>query len=104
MSDDPIQLDERRGMTAQKATVIRRRQSEVEETQVALKRRSGELEADWASTPAANWQDAVQKARYLLGLLASTGAGQDPRRQRLIARVLSDFETLTALQTDDPPE
>lgn len=104
MSDDPIQLDERRGMTAQKATVSRRRQSEVEETQVALKRRSVELEADWASAPAADWPDAVQKARYLLGLLASTGAGQDPRRQRLIARVLSDFDMLIALPADEPGE
>jgi hypothetical protein len=33
---------------------------------------------------------------YLLGLFAATPAAQDPRRQKLIASVLSDFERLSA--------
>ena len=46
------------------------------------------------AAPAANWYEAAEKARYLLNLFASTLAAEDPRRQKLIAAVLSDFERL----------
>ena len=36
------------------------------------------------------------KARYLIGLLADTPEGRDPRRKRIIAGVLKDFERLAA--------
>ena len=35
-----------------------------------------------------------RRARYLLKLFAATPAGQDPRRQKLIASVLEDFACL----------
>jgi hypothetical protein len=106
MSDDPIPLDEHRGMAAQKATEIRRRLSEVETNQAALRRRETELEKFLISAPAHTWPEAAEKARYLLGLFAATPAAQDPRRQKLIAHVLADFRTLsgeaTAPVTPDP--
>jgi hypothetical protein len=41
-----------------------------------------------------NWPEAAEKARYLLNLFANSLAAQDPRRQKLIAAVLDDFERL----------
>jgi len=46
------------------------------------------------AAPSANWREAAEKARYLLNLFASSMAGQDPRRQKLIAAALDDFERL----------
>jgi hypothetical protein len=39
--------------------------------------------------------EAAEKARYLLKLLAGAPIAQDPRRQKLIANVIDDFERLT---------
>jgi len=47
------------------------------------------------ATSAHTWEEAADKARYLLSLFASTPAAQDPRRQMLIARVLEDFVHLS---------
>jgi hypothetical protein len=104
MSDDPIPLDEHRGMAAQKATEIRRRLSEVETNQAALRRRETELEKFLISAPAHTWPEAAEKARYLLGLFAATPAAQDPRRQKLIARVLQDFRILSGEPTAPVPQ
>lgn len=81
-------------MTAQKATDIRRLLAEVEANEKALRQRQHELEAQLVASPAASWVEAVEKARYLLGLFASTPVAQDPRRQKLIANVLEDFDRL----------
>ena len=96
MTDDAIPLDEHRGMAAQKATEIRRRRLEVEADQAELRRRETELEKLLVAAPAHSWPEAAEKARYLLGLFAATPAAQDPRRQKLIARVLEDFKVLAA--------
>ena len=95
MSDKSIDLDQHRGMAAQKATDLRRLLSEVEANEKALRLRQEELEAHLVAAPAANWHEAAEKARYLLNLFASSIAGQDPRRQTLIAAVLADFERLS---------
>ena len=87
-------LDDHRGMAAQKATEIRRRRIEVENDQAALRARQGELEKFLAAAPAEGWPEAVEKARYLLGLFAATPAAADPRRQTLIASVIEDFDRL----------
>ena len=87
-------LDTHRGMAAQKATEIRRRRIEVESDQAALRARQSELEKFLLAAPATGWPEAVEKARYLLGLFAETPAAEDPRRQTLIASVLEDFERL----------
>ena len=44
------------------------------------------------AAPAASWHEAAEKARYLLNLFSNTS--EDPRRQKLIAAVLDDFERL----------
>jgi hypothetical protein len=95
MTDKPIDLDQHRGMSAQKATGLRRLLAEVEANERSLRLRQDELENQLLASPAANWHDAAEKARYLLNLFASTTAAQDPRRQKLIAAVLADFRRLS---------
>ena len=95
MRDEPTVLDEHRGMAAQQATEIRRRLAEVKADQATLRQRRAELEKFLLAAPAVTWQDAAEKARYLIGLFATTSLGQDPRRQKLIAGVLDDFRRLS---------
>ena len=95
MRDDPIVLDEHRGMAAQQATEIRRRLAEVEADQAALRARRTELEKFLIAAPASTWREAAEKARYLIGLLAATSVAREPRRQQLIAGVLDDFRRLS---------
>jgi hypothetical protein len=95
MTDNPIDLDRRRGMAAQKATDLRRLLAEVASNEQALRATQDELEARLLAAPASNWQEAADKARYLLTLFGGTLAAQDPRRQKLIAAVLADFERLS---------
>jgi hypothetical protein len=95
MTDKPIDLDQHRGMSAQKATGLRRLLAEVESNERTLRLRQDELETQLLSAPAANWHDAAEKARYLLNLFAATLGAQDPRRQKLIAAVLADFKRLS---------
>jgi hypothetical protein len=95
VTDEPIDLDQRRGMSAQKATGLRRLLAEVESNEKSLRLRQDELETQLLSAPAANWHDAAEKARYLLNLFAATLGAQDPRRQKLIAAVLADFKRLS---------
>jgi len=95
MTEYPINLDRHRGMAAQKATEIRRLLVEVEANEQALRDRQQELETQLLVAPAACWPEAADKARYLLKLLAATPIGQDPRRQKLIADVVEDFDRLT---------
>ena len=103
MSDDPIALDQHRGMAAQRATDMRRRHGEVAADLAALRRRREELEQFLLAAPATNWPEAAEKARYLISLFAETSAAQDRRRQELIASVLSDLDRLTHKAPDDPP-
>jgi hypothetical protein len=94
MTDKTIDLDEHRGMAAQKATGVRRLLAEVEANEKALRLRQAELETHLIAAPAASWQEAAEKARYLLNLFANTLTAEDPRRQKLITAVLDDFERL----------
>ena len=96
MTRDTIELDKRRGMAAQKATELRRLMSEVAANVKLLHSRQKELEEQLLASPSMTWQEAADKARYLLSLFASSLGGQDPRRQMLIARVLEDFVRLTS--------
>jgi len=94
MTDKTVDLDQHRGMAAQKATELRRLLADVEANERVLRLRQEELESHLLAAPATNWQDAADKARYLLNLFAGTVAAQDPRRQKLIAAVLADFTRL----------
>lgn len=104
VDDEPVVLDEHRGMMAQKATEVRRHLAAFEAEQTALRQRQTELERHLLAAPAATWEDAVEKARYLLALFAATSEGRDPRRQKVIASVLGDFRRLSAGQPAGGPE
>lgn len=94
MTDKTIDLDRHRGMAAQKATELRRLLADVAANETALRSRQAELEAHLVAAPAANWQEAAEKARYVLELFAGTLTAEDRRRQTLIAAVLADFDRL----------
>ncbi len=102
MNDHLTILDEHRGMAAQQGTEIRRRLAEVEADQAALRRRRTELEKVLLAAPAVTWEEAAEKARYLITLFATTALGQDPRRQKLIAGVLDDFRRLSEGSAEQP--
>ena len=99
MSDDePVDLDERRGMAAQKATEMRRQHiHEFQADQEALRRRQEELEKLLLAAPAETWPEAAAKAQYLIQLFAATPDAQDPRRKKLIAHALDDLTRLCDL-------
>jgi hypothetical protein len=101
MTDKTIDLDRHRGMMAQKATDLRRLLAAVAANEKSLRLRQDELESHLVAAPAANWYEAAEKARYLLNLFAATPPAQDPRRQKLIAAVLSDFDRLAALRSPE---
>ena len=60
-----------------------------------LKALQEELEAKFLATPAFTWLEAGERVRYLVGLLASTTAGDGPHRKKLIADVLEDVRRLS---------
>jgi hypothetical protein len=94
MVEQPTNFDAHRGMAAQKATDLRRLRSEVEADQEALRARQAALEDLLAAVPAADWPEAVEKARYLLGIFAQSADATDPRRRKLIDQVMADFDHL----------
>jgi len=94
MNDEPIDLDKRRGMMAQKDTELRRRLSEVKANQHELKMRQDEFEEFLDSIPATTQQEAVTRAKYVIQLYAVTSDGADPRRARLIQRTLEELDRL----------
>ena len=96
MTEKPIDLDQRRGLSAQRATESRRLISEVEAHEAKLRRLRAEAEEQFLALPAATWEEAAVKAKYLLSLYAETLAGGDARTKRLIRAVLEDFERLSS--------
>jgi hypothetical protein len=95
MTDEPVDLDEHRGMAAQKSTEIRRRLQEVQADQEAICQRQEEFERFLLAAPATTWPEAAAKARYLLQLFATTLDAQDTRRQTLVAHTLQDLDRLS---------
>jgi hypothetical protein len=57
-----------------------------------LRLRQDALQAHLLAVPAANCREAAAKARYLLNLFSATLRSEVPRRQKLIAAVLADFD------------
>ncbi len=86
-------------MKAQVATDLRRLRAEVEADQAVLRQRRDDLEKLLTAAPSENWADVVEKMRYLLSLFAETPAAADPRRQKIMNDLLSDFDRLL----DDAP-
>ena len=95
MTDQPIELDEHRGMTAQKETVLRRLRTEIADNETQLRRRQQQLEVHMIAAPAANWLEAAEQARHVIDRYAASMCGQDPRIHTLIAAVLADFDRLS---------
>lgn len=95
MADKPIDLDRRRGLSAQSATESRRLLSEVEAHEAGLRRLRAEAEEQFLALPAATWEEAAAKAKYLLSLFAETMAGGDACKRQLVAAVLEDFDRLS---------
>jgi len=92
MTDDPVDLDEHRGMAARKATEFRRQSlHEFQADQAAKLRRQEELEKLLLAAPAETWPEAAAKAQYLIQLFAATPEAQDPRRKELIAHAFDDL-------------
>ncbi len=104
MTDKTVDLDKHRGLAAQKETRLRRLHTEVREQREALRDRQDALEEQLVAAPAESWEDAAEKARYLLNLFAGSIDAQDPRRQKLIAAVLDDFRRLSGEPLDAPKE
>jgi len=95
-TDQPVSLDEHRGITARKETEIRRRLAAVAADQLRLRLREAELERFILAAPSETWPDVAERARYLINLFAATPAARDPRRRKLIAAVLDDLKRLSA--------
>ena len=95
-------LDQHRGMAAQKATGSRRLMAQVEANERALRERREELESHLIAAPAANWAEAAEKARYVIGLYAASLGAGDTQRHTLVAAVLADFERLAAEEVRAP--
>lgn len=95
MTERIIALGQHRGTPALAHTEITSQLLATETTQHALKAKLEFLEAQLATTPSVTLTDAIERARYLVGLLAHTTAGRDPRRKKLIASTLEDLERLT---------
>ena len=101
MTDEPVDLDERRGMAAQKATEIRReRFHQFQADQAMLRERQEELEKHLLAAPAETWPEAAVKAQYLIQLFADTLEAQDPRRKELIAHAMEDLTRLCGREED----
>ena len=95
MTDAPVELDEHRGMAAQKATEVRRRRlDEFQADQAGLRLRQEELEKLLLATPAETWPAVAAKAQYLIQLFAATPEARDPRRKELIVHTLDDLTRL----------
>jgi hypothetical protein len=95
MTDKTVDLDRHRGMAAQKATDLRRLLADVEANEQASRVRQDELEQRLTAAPAATWQEAADKARYLLKLFGASLAVQDSRKQMLLEAVFADFDRLS---------
>lgn len=103
MNGDPVDLDDHRGMAAQKATLIRREHLRAfEADRAALRQRQEELESLLLAAPAETWLEASAKAEYLIRLFALTSSAQEPRRQALIADVLADLSRLCDREKTSP--
>lgn len=94
MSDEPVELDTRRGMAAQKATGLRRILAEAEAHAATLRDRQLQIEAQLLDEPAVSWPEAAAKARYVLNLYYATLGVHDTHHRDLVASILKDFARL----------
>jgi hypothetical protein len=94
MTDHPVDLDSHRGMSAQKATDLRRALAEIETGVRELREREDDLESRMMTVPAASWPEAAMKARHLLNLYVRGLPAEDTRHRSLVAALFDDFARL----------
>ena len=75
MTNPTIDLDQHRGMAAQKATELRRLMTTVAADAKALRERQDELEGQLAATPAETWLDAAGEGPLSAGSLRNHACG-----------------------------
>ncbi len=92
MADDTVDLDQHRGMAAQKSTEARRRLKEIRAEQAALRDRQDEFERLLLSTPSISFKEVATKAHYLLELYAADCEACDTRRLTGIGLVLEELK------------
>lgn len=95
MNDNPVDLDKRRGLAAQKATDMRRLLADVEANAKTLRERQNMVEIELLAVPATTWPEAVAKARYVLNLYAAGLAPSDTHHRDLVTAVLADLTRLS---------
>jgi hypothetical protein len=95
MTDEPVDLDEHRGMAARKATDLRRALAEVESNARDLRDRQARVENELLAVSATSWPEAAAKARYVLNLYVAGLSPEDTRHRALVAAILEDFARLT---------
>jgi hypothetical protein len=95
MNDDPVELDQHRGMAAQRATDIRRVVADVEANAKLLRDRQSAVESQLLAVPATSWTEAAAKARYVLNLYAAGLGVADTHHRDLVAAVFADFARLS---------
>lgn len=95
VSSNPVDLDTRRGMAAQKATGLRRLLAEVEANEQLVRDRQLELESHLVAVPATSWDEAAAKARYVLNLYSASLSAHNTQQRELVAAVLADFARLS---------
>jgi len=99
MTDEPVDLDGHRGMAAQRETELRRDElHRFRSDQMAMQLRQEKLEELLLAAPARTWPEVATAALYLLQILATTPAGLDDRRRRLIALTIDDLARLSEQQ------
>jgi hypothetical protein len=102
-NEPTISLDAHRGLRAQKETDRRRGRSAVSADQDAVRERRALLERQLFAGPATSWQQAADKASYLLRQFAATGEGRDPRYKQMIEDALRDFQRLSTNLNEPTP-
>jgi hypothetical protein len=91
MTDIPVELDQHRGMAAQKPTDLRRALAEVENNVEELRECKSDLENRLMTVPATSWPEAAAKARYLLNLYVASLPSEDTRHRALVSALFDDF-------------
>jgi hypothetical protein len=95
MTDEPVNLDERRSHAAKIASKTHLDHlMEFQAQQADLRRSQEELERMLLAAPANAWPDIAAKARYLIQLFAATAEAQEPGRMKLISRTLNEMMEL----------
>jgi hypothetical protein len=95
MTDDPINLNDRRSAAQQRETEMRRHPANSQAPSTHPPQAHLEsLEDQLLAEPARTWVEVMEKWRFLLDRYAATPEAGNERVQKLIKRALGDMERL----------